>query len=86
MIYACGKGMRPIYVHKTAEGVDEFCKMQKPDWCPLGNIPTPHGILVDADDVKTTIKNLGSYFDEYLIALLFNEIDKHVPTVIEAEE
>ena len=27
LIYACGKGMRPIYSHETAEGVDEFCEM-----------------------------------------------------------
>lgn len=35
LIYACGRWTRPIYSHETAEGVDEFYKMQKPDWCPL---------------------------------------------------
>lgn len=57
-----------------------------PNECPLVELPEKHGRLVDADDVKTTIKNLESYFDEHLIALLFDEIDKNVPTVIEAEE
>lgn len=49
LIYACAKGMRPMYSHETAEGVDEFCKMQKPDWCPLVEVPTPHGRLIDLD-------------------------------------
>lgn len=38
LIYACGKGMRPMYLHETAEGVDEFSKMQKPDWCPIKEV------------------------------------------------
>ena len=38
LIYACGKGMRPIYSHETAEGVDEFSKMEKPEWCPLKEV------------------------------------------------
>ena len=60
----------------------------KPTFCRLVELPDKHGRLVDVEDVKTTIRNLESYFDEHLIALLFSEIDKdkNVPTVIEAEE
>ena len=75
LIYACRKGMRPLYSHETAEGVDEFCKMQKPDWCPLGDVPTPHGRLIDADAL---IENARFYETEMEL--------KEAPTVIEAEE
>ena len=67
--------------------VHEYIPMLgKPAFCPLVELPENHGRLVDDNDVKTTIKNLESYFDIYLIALLVSEINKHVPTVIEAEE
>jgi hypothetical protein len=29
--------------------------MSRPDWCPLVEIPTPHGRLIDADKLKSRL-------------------------------
>ena len=52
---------------------------KRPDWCPLVEVPTPHGRLIDAD----TLPHYTGY------ALSANEVAKAVeaaPTIIEAEE
>ena len=28
---------------------EEWNSINRPEWCPLGEIPTPHGRLIDAD-------------------------------------
>ena len=80
LVYACsGKGMRAMYSHETAEGVDKFCKMQKPDWCPLVEVPTPHGRLIDSDRMLRDC--------EYPEVETYTRVAlKSTPTVIEAEE
>ena len=47
-----------------------------PDWCPLVEIPTPHGRLIDADAIQDY--NVETFGQRLLI------IDT-APTVIEAE-
>ena len=47
-----------------------------PDWCPLIDIPTPHGRLIDADAIQDY--NVETFGQRLLI------IDT-APTVIEAE-
>jgi hypothetical protein len=50
--------------------------MPRPDWCPLVEIPEPHGRLIDADRVTAeSIKGTG----KRLLAI------DTAPTVIEAE-
>lgn len=50
--------------------------MPRPDWCPLVEIPEPHGRLIDADRVTAeSIKRTG----KRLLAI------DTAPTVIEAE-
>ena len=50
--------------------------MSRPDWCPLIEIPTPHGRLIDADRVTAeSIKGTGKR------SLAIDT----APTVIEAE-
>ena len=62
----------------------------KPDWCPLVEIPEPHGALIDRDalnigeyereddDTGTLEISLGGLLD------LYHKV-KDAPTVIEAE-
>ena len=64
LIYACGKGMRPIYSHETAEGVDEFCKMQKPEWCPLKEVKHGKWEELRPYDVRCSVCG-NSMMDKY---------------------
>lgn len=53
---------------------------EKPDWCPLIEIP-PHGELVDRDEFITFIKNrLNSYY-QWIIEMI-----EECPTVIPADK
>ena len=59
------------------------------DWCPLVEVPTPHGRLIDYDwVVENVIKKLGIKDKQYLLqaekALMILVDD--APTVIEAED
>ena len=49
----------------------------RPDWCPLIEVPTPHGRLIDADAIQDY--NVETFGQRLLI------IDT-APTVIEAED
>lgn len=57
--------------------------------CPLVEVPTPHGRLIDADAVKKAVfHHLSIKGEEYLLPAeksVFGNIVKS-PTVIEAEE
>lgn len=55
----------------------------RPDWCPLVEVPTPHGRLIDADKLLEDVrKNSVSYSaDDFA-----HEWVDVQPTVIEAEE
>ena len=55
--------------------------MSRPDWCPLVEIPTPHGRLIDADELanKTFYSLTGAPYITYRTFC-------NAPTVIEAEE
>lgn len=49
-------------------------------------LPKGHGRLIDADDVKENHRRWIGYLDEDMIARLNIAIDKHVPTIIEADK
>ncbi len=51
----------------------------KESWCPIGDVPTPHGRLIDADALNHEYYKSPSYLN------LCNAINA-APTVIEAEE
>ena len=59
--------------------------MPRPDWCPLIEIPTPHGRLVDIKSVEdrkfTTVRT--EYQRGWNVAL--DSVVDNAPTVIEAE-
>ena len=45
---------------RVAPTVEEALKQGKPDWCPLVEIPEPHGRLIDADRATAeSIKRTG---------------------------
>lgn len=52
---------------------DKYCLFYEEENCPLVEVPTPHGRLIDADDLRE-MQN----WSEYIIV-------ENAPTVIESE-
>ena len=69
---------------------EEFCERRHPD-CPIIEIPTPHGRLIDADLFKEIIKDsvpswtIGVKIPTYGDMDIMDKID-FIPTILEAEE
>ena len=72
---------------------------QRPEWCPLIEVPTPHGRLIDADklikeylpenkreEFKMLAQNKDAYFFTVKIANSVIEDIENAPTIIEAED
>lgn len=65
----------------------------RPSWCPLIEVPTPHGRLIDADALKGEMIRTYEYefptatgaIDEFATRILPNIIN-NASTIIEAEE
>ena len=53
--------------------------LERPDWCPLVEIPERHGRLIDANELSS---NMPWIEDEYKYA---HELIDNAPTVVEAE-
>lgn len=70
--------------HKSVES-EPGINVRRPDWCPLVDIPAPHGRLIDVDDfMRHLIINTAD-----LRTLSTGTVGKALhdtPTVIEAEE
>ena len=81
-----------IVVHQdnTAELVirrdpaNPFANCNEPhiDKCPLVEIPTPHGRMIDADEL---IGYLNEWLSDSVALFGFTRIINHQPTIIEAE-
>ena len=54
-----------------------------PEGCSLVEIPTPHGRLIDADELIRCIEH--AFGDKDIVKLVANIIERQ-PTIIEAEE
>lgn len=63
------------------DGTFEGRRKTRPDWCPLIEVPTPHGRLIDADAIPF-VQSEDGCADDYAFRYDINEL----PTVIEAEE
>ena len=67
----------------------ECCEKEtRPDWCPLAEIPTPHGKLIDADALhysRIRIAHNDGTIGGYNAVVMSAEI-KDATTIIEAEE
>lgn len=63
--------------------------VRRPDWCPLIEIPTPHGRLIDADAVNKAmderIEKLKDDKSIYEASCVATALDMFAPTVVEAE-
>lgn len=62
-------------------------KTNRPDWCPLGDVPDPHGRLIDADALhfsRIRIAHNDGTIGGYNAVVMSAEI-KDAPTIIEAE-
>ena len=55
----------------------------RPDFCPLAELPEKHGRLIDADELKTAFPTCDNS-KPILVASVRATIN-HMPTVIEAE-
>lgn len=69
----------PLVIETTNNWVPEFM-YKRVDECPLVEIPTPHGRLIDADELKKDRINLYGTTDVVLMVDIEN-----APTIIEAE-
>lgn len=49
-------------------------------------LPKGHGRLIDAEDVKNNHEKWIGYLDDDMIARLNIAVDKHIPTIIEADK
>ena len=58
---------------------------ERPEWCPLIEVPTPHGRLIDADALKEIMLDeiCGMSEQDLAVGLVGSKI--FAPTVIEAE-
>ena len=62
----------------------QFYEGKRPDDCPCKEVPTPHGRLIDADElIKHDHQHYEHLSDEFYITV--RDIE-NAPTVIEAEE
>lgn len=66
----------------TGRGVIEYRYDGRPDNCPLVEIPTPHGRLIDADALR---KKIESIYGGALWTFECFECIRQAPTIIEAE-
>jgi len=79
-------------LHFTARGLDEECIFSNDTVedcterrlyrCPLVEIPTPHGRLIDADEL---IGYLNEWLSDSVALFGFTRIINHQPTIVEAE-
>ena len=79
-----GEGIGAGRQHYCQAIDDEPCVSEtyRPKNCPLIEIPTPHGRLIDADKLMQWIEH--AFGDKDIVKLVANII-KRQPTIIEAE-
>ena len=89
-----GYDMYCSFVHGIPARVreyDECCeKKTRPDWCPLIEVPEPHGRLIDvdaADEYAYDELNIAnSYLTGWEAARAMQKLYQNFPTVIPASE
>lgn len=71
----------PEIDERVAPTVDEAAEQGKPEWCPLVEVPDPHGRLIDVNDVKSRMIPLSFSVQKWI-----GEVElSNCKTVIEAE-
>ena len=74
--YYCAKG------NGTEEDLKKVYSQRMAD-CPLVEIPTPHGRLIDADELKTAFPRCDNSIDIKVASV--RATINHAPIIIEAE-
>lgn len=61
---------------------------KRPSWCPLVEVPEPHGRLIDADELEAILSGLGdrAYRRTKGTIMDAQKFLNNAPTLIEAEE
>lgn len=70
----------------SGETVDDYYSIRHPK-CPIVKVPTPHGRLIDADELKKNMRNYYPSIDHLCCSqhvVTKRDIDC-APTIIEAE-
>ena len=76
------RGHDESYCDLTQKDVPRWTPTPRPADCPLVEVPTPHGRLIDADRLPIC----REYSDGYEFHAVYEEDLNAAPTVIEAEE
>ena len=66
----------------------ECCEKEtRPDWCPLGDVPAPHGDLIDKKAISDDLQRRWNVSDDqdFCNKEVWNALEE-APTIIEAEE
>lgn len=79
-VNACSKIFLSYLCDATTSG-DILSIYGRPDWCPLVEIPTPHGRLIDVDLLKD---QFPIWIDSFPSCVVNKTLSK-APTIIEAE-
>lgn len=58
--------------------------LSKPKWCPLVEVPTPHGRLVDADELKTAFPRCDNNMNVKIVCV--RATINHMDTIVDAED
>lgn len=69
-------------------------KTNRPDWCPLGDVPAPHGRLIDADKLHEATYHRAFETDGdttwqsgcWVRYRAIEQVQDSQPTIVEAEE
>ena len=69
---------------RVAPTVEEAQKQGKPDWCPLIEIPEPHGRLIDADEMCADLATVDPQYETMIEWCI--QVTNAQPTVIEGSE
>lgn len=70
-------------------GKDLYNDKKRPDWCPLVEVPTPHGPLIDKDALLGHMKKTHDKWKikgHYTPTTDDEIMTMNMPTIIEAEE
>jgi len=82
--YTCNFLKKHFYSWDVTDDTKEY---HRPKECPLVEVPTPHGRLIDSDKEKAEIDNMLVQGEVFTTAKNFASIVlENAPTVIEAEE
>lgn len=86
----------PDWCDLTYRDLDVFISSIRPNWCPLVEVKTPHGKLIDADELLNKLQELfdrrekdARFTGNKGNIVTWNDAIYHIkiaPTIIEAEE